>query len=190
VTPYEKLKVLCDAFNQENSSELRLLIHEIITSTTYLIDNVLPILKKIPELEPTTIADSELHLKVANYELNKFSLHLKSLELLRDTPKEIILIDDDVSQKKFYQERCDQRGIQFSFYESLPSFLESKTTHSKDALILVDWYLGRETTGDQVAMELRKHEFKNIYIVSSLEVETSPYRDYILGSFPKHPSWI
>lgn len=190
MTPSEKLEVLCDAFNQENSSELRLFIHNLVKSTTYLIEQVYPILKKIPELDPSTLTDFEARFKGVHFELNHLSLYLRSLEKLRDTPKEIILIDDDTSQKKFYQERCEKKGIQFSFYQSLSQFLESKRTHSKEALILVDWYLGKQTTGNEVALELRRQEFKNIYVTSSVEVDISPYRDFILGYLPKNPSWI
>jgi hypothetical protein len=192
MTPTEKIEVLCDAFKQENSSELRLLLHSIVKSNTYLIEHAYPILKKLPGIDPTSISSIEIHSKVVNFELNNLRIYIKALENIRNTPKAIILIDDDATQKPYYEERCSRKGIKFHFYSSVAELLEKKFMHTNDEMVVIDWYLGGKTTGDQAARELKKdeHGFKTIYITSSVEIDITPFKDLILGYLPKNPSWI
>jgi len=189
MNPKERLAVLCDAFRQKNSSELRLFLHSLLKSTNYLIEQAYPLLKKIPGIDLSSISNIELHVKALNFELNHLRSYMKVLESMRDTPKAIVLIDDEVIQKFCYQERCLQKNIQFSYYGSVSEFLSNKSSHSPEDMIVIDWYLG-QSTADQVVNELAQQGFNNLYITSSIEVDISPYQPIIKGYLPKNPSWL
>src|SRR5689334_22262486 len=109
ITPAERIETLCDAFGQDNISDLLLLLHSLARSTTYMIEHAYPILKRVPGLDVSAVSDIDLHAKAIHFELNGLRSHLRALQTLPNTPKELIFIDDDVSHQRSYQERCSKK---------------------------------------------------------------------------------
>ena len=192
MTPKDKLEVLCDAFRENNPTELRLKLHSLIKATRHIIEHASPLLKTIPGIDSSQISNLEVNSKLINFELSKLNDYVKNLESLRDTPKSIVLIDDDPIQGVFWKERCELKGIRFSHYSNHCDFIKNVKSHSKSEMIVIDWYLNNEMTGDQVAKELASPEygFNNLYITSSVEIDASAYKGLALGYVSKNPSWL
>ena len=138
MTPKDRLEVLCDAFHEESSDELRLKIHSLIKATDYIIERAYAMLKRIPGIELSQISNIDIHSKLLNFELRKIKDYLKTLEILRDTPKALVLIDDDSTQGEFWRERCELKNVQFSYYSNHLAFIESRGSHSQDDMIVID----------------------------------------------------
>ncbi len=94
---------------------------------------------------------------------------------LKDTTRELILIDDDLFLHKIWTFASEQSKSSLTCYSSIKNFLNNSEKHLKSADIYIDENISEIEKGSIDSFKIYERGFKNIYLNSAMEVENIPY---------------
>jgi len=103
--------------------------------------------------------------------------------------KTSILIDDDELVKLTWASAAKRQNIELLTFSQREELISSLETLSKDVVFYIDSDLGNGFKGEDLALELHRNGFENLYMATGYSDETFAHLKFLRGVLGKTPPW-
>ena len=99
----------------------------------------------------------------------------------------MILLDDDKLITDAWQDLAKLLNIELTVFNDVDEFREQITNFAKDSSIYIDYDLHADIKGDELAKELYKQGFTNLYLATAYPKDMFPDMYWIKEIVDKSP---
>src|SRR5262249_32724538 len=100
-----------------------------------------------------------------------------------------VLIDDDELVRMTWKVAAGTRGMRILAFSSADAFYAEAAAIHFETPIYIDSNLGRQIAGEDVAIDLHKRGYRNLYLATGYEASKFGHLNILRGVIGKNPPW-